>query len=148
VAKLDERSTDVRPDHTVRPSRKQKLPNGFVEVYRYRVVDGAVKEAKVINDSLWHEDRVVYLRVCDDEVLYVGKCDGTLSRRIARHIDGFRTSEKEMFRDYKERVNGKTVSIMAYKPEQVEVFGRKISVHTGLEYALIDEFDPPFVKRR
>lgn len=124
------------------------LPKEFVEVYRYDVIDGAVANAKVLNERLWRSEGVVYVRVCESKVLYVGKSDSSLRGRILRHVRGFETSGKEIFEDYKKCVNGKTVSVLAYKPKSRRLLDLDVPAHIGLEWAMIKEFEPPFVRRR
>jgi transposase-like protein len=124
------------------------MPKEFEEVFRYRVIDGTVTDEKIVNEKLWRSRRVVYVRVCEERILYVGKSDGLLCRRMLRHVRGFLAVGKAIFEDYRKCVNGRTVSIFAYQPEPLRLFEFDLPIHVALEWAMIEQFKPPFVKRR
>jgi hypothetical protein len=126
----------------------RELPGEFRPVFQYQFANGRVLADKVLDQELWMQRGVVYARICDGQVVYVGKTDYTLRRRIMAHVRGFPKSPKST--DYRNHVAGKTVTIFAYKPAPIELFGLTISVHGCVESALIKHFKRDhgwFVKR-
>lgn len=103
----------------------------------------------VLNQKLWKARCVVYARVCGkSDVVYIGKADSTLRTRMTAHIKGFpRSPNSKAYRKY---VNGKTVTIFAYKPRVLRRFGLRVPIHGSIEAALIKRFKRDkawFVKR-
>jgi len=45
-------------------------------------------------------------------------------------------------REYWDWAKDKEITVIAYKPETVDVLGRTVSIYRGLERALIEEFKP------
>jgi hypothetical protein len=126
----------------------QSLPRAFRPVYRYKFKNGQVHSEKPLDDKLWKQRGVVYARVCNDQVVYVGKTDGTLRGRILQHIRMFPTAPKGM--PYRKHVEGKIVTIFAYKPKPIRLFGLEIPVHGSVETALIKKYKSghPFFGKR
>lgn len=130
--------------------QERLLPKEFRPVYRYKFINGNVVAGEVLDDELWKQRGVVYARHCDGDIVYVGKADGTLRRRITRHLNGFPSDPKT--KPYREYAEGKTVTIYAYKPDPIRLFdeGLEIPVHAAVEAALIKKFKRPerwFVRR-
>jgi len=125
-----------------------EIPDDFKPVYHYKMRNGEVTSEKTLDPTLWDEEGVVYLRVHGKDVLYVGKSDGKLSSRIRWHIrNGIPKPRTEPGRRYLEWAKGReitNITILAYKPEPISLFGLQIGVHLGLEAALIREFKPRF----
>jgi len=120
----------------------ETLPANFKPVYRYKMENGNPVNCEEIQNALWHEKGVVYARVYQDHVVYVGSTDGTLRARVLRHIKGISKARPGKAGEYRGWANGKTITILAYKPEPVEWSGMKVDLHRGLEAALIREFRP------
>jgi hypothetical protein len=126
------------------------LPAEFKEVFQYRFANARVTAEKVLNEELWKQRGVVYARVCDGQVVYVGSCNGTLGARIRAHLRLFPLLPGAKEFAYRNRVEGKTVTIYAYKPTPIRLFNMEIPVHGSVEAALIKRFkraDGWFVKR-
>ena len=127
-----------------------ELPKEFRPVYRYKFIDGKVCSEKLLDEELWKQSGIVYARMCGGKIVYVGKSDGTLSARIKRHLRIFPTRVDSI--PYRNYVEGKTVTIFAYKPDPIWLFDEhlEIPVHVAVEAALIRKFKRPhdwFVKR-
>lgn len=120
------------------------LPPEFAPVYRYTVRDGAVTDAAVLNRELFESPCTVYAHVAGDAVLYIGKSEGTLSARIAKHIRYMR-SRKPPAGPFAEFTEGKPVTTYAMRAPTVTVCGLPVCVTASLEQALIRKFKPPFV---
>ena len=67
---------------------KAVLPPEFTPVYKYTMRNGKVEDPEVLDKKLWRLRCVVYARVCGDEIVYVGKTEGTLCGRILAHKRG------------------------------------------------------------
>jgi len=130
------------------------LPTEFEPVFRYTLVDGKAMDCEVLNQELWQKSGAVYARVHDGEVLYVGKADGKLSRRLTAHVNGISVNDpaNPTARKYKEWAKAKgqpvTITIYAHKPQRIRICEHDVEVHAGLEHALITALKPPFVRRR
>jgi hypothetical protein len=127
---------------------KKRFPREFRPVLQYVMRDGRPLEDKVLNNKLWDESGVVYVRIVNGEPVYIGSTNGKLSTRLKAHLQGIGKPRSSHATKYREFVEGKTVTIYAYKPEQMKVLRREISVHRGLEAALIEEFNPEYTKRK
>jgi len=129
--------------------RKAGFPKEFRQVLQYVMRDGRPQEVTIKHNSkLWEESGVVYARIVNGEPVYIGTTNGKLSKRLKAHLQGIEKPRTSNAKEYKEFVEGKTVTIYAYKPEPVKILGREIFVHYGLEAALIEEFAPKFTKRK
>ena len=118
------------------------LPAGFKPVYRYKMKHGEPTDRKEFKSALWRERGVVYARVYRKQVVYVGKTDGTLRGRILRHVNGISNSTAGNAKEYRIWAEGKTITILAYKPKHVRLSGIEIDCHRGLEAALIRRCKP------
>ena len=123
------------------------LPKRFRLVCQYRVKNRKACDRIVFNESLWQSSGVVYARTWRKKVLYIGKADGKLSRRIAEHFRRIPKYVKSKDVNYRKWANGKTITIWAFKPKSVKLFGLRIPIHAGVEAALIKKFKPPYVSR-
>mgnify|MGYP001593455712 CR=1 FL=1 len=123
------------------------LPKRFRLVCQYRVKNGKACDRIVFNENLWQSSGVVYARTWRKKVLYIGKADGKLSRRIAEHFGRIPKYVKSKDVNYRKWANGKTTTIWAFKPKSVKLFGLRIPIHAGAEAALIKKFKPPYVSR-
>jgi hypothetical protein len=122
-----------------------KTFRAFRPVYRYKFSNGSFHSQKLLDVKLWKQQGVVYARVCDGKVVYIGKCESTLGHRIMAHLRIFPILPRAQ--KYREFVKGKTVTIFAYKPKPIRLLGLDIPVHVSVEAALIKKFKPPFVMR-
>jgi hypothetical protein len=120
------------------------FPDQFVPVCRYWAHDGRGERIEWLNETLLRERGAVYARLLDGRVLYVGSAQGTLRGRLKTHLGGTRT---ELGKRYWEFVEGRQITIVAYKPVPIEILGRSILPYRGLEAVLINEFKPPFTAR-
>jgi hypothetical protein len=133
-----------------------QLPGEFRPVLRYQMHQGKAVNCEHLDEELWNQSGVVYARMCDGEVIYVGKCDKRLAGRLGAHLKGISEDmpKNPLTRYYKQWAEGKTITIFAYKPPAVRLCGHEVTTHRGLEAALIDVFEPRqynrawFVKRR
>ena len=131
------------------PGRSSReLFDKFRAVLSYEVEDGKPINAKVLDERLWGASGVVYARVHRGEIVYVGKADGQLGKRMKDHLRRIPLYSKEKDIKFREWAEGKTITIYAHQPKPVKVLGLVVSAHAGLERALIDEFKPRFVARR
>ena len=127
---------------------QKMFPKEFRPVLQYVMRDGCPQEYKEFDDKLLEEDGVVYARIINGgHPVYIGSTNGKLSKRLKAHLQGIKKPRTSNVEEYKEFAEGKTVIIYAYKPESMTALGRKISIHRGLEEALIEEFKPRFTKR-
>ncbi len=120
----------------------------FVPTYQYRVCKGQSVDGKVLSEKLWNSTGVVYARTYRKEVVYIGKTDGPLKRRVKDHLQRITRYTKQKDIDYREWAEGKTVTIYAYQPEKAYRLGLPVPTHVGLEHTLIDEIKPKFVSRK
>lgn len=128
-----------------------KLPPEFKPVLRYRMTATGPADWTVLDQDLWQRDNAVYIRVSDSgEISYIGKCDNRLCARLMGHRKGISDPDpaNPMTKAYREWAVGKTITVYAYQPPPIELCGHRVHVHVGLEAALIDVYDPPFVKRK
>ena len=128
---------------------KAVLPPEFTPVYKYTMRNGKVEDPEVLDKKLWRLRCVVYARVCGDEIVYVGKTDGTLCGRILAHKRGISVDQPKnpMTQKYRMWAEGRAITIYAYKPEPIRICGHVVEVHAGLEAALIKALKPQFVAR-
>ncbi len=124
-----------------------RLLRKFVPVCQYRIKNRKVCILTRLNEELWQSSRVVYARTWRKKVLYIGKADGKLSRRIAEHFRRIPKYVKSKDVNYRKWANGKTITIWAFKPKSVKLFGLRIPIHAGVEAALIKKLKPPYVFR-
>ena len=122
---------------------EEKLPTCFEPVYRYQMKDGEPIKRKELKSALWREKGVVYARVYRNQVVYVGKTDGTLGGRILRHVNGISKATAGKAKEYREWAEGKTITILAHKPKPVRRSGLEIHTHRDLEAELIRRLKPP-----
>jgi len=120
------------------------FPEQFLPVCRYTVRNGKPEDVEWCEQALLAREGVVYARLCEATVLYIGSTDRILQSRIREHL---RLVPKPLNQAYAQAVECKRVTIVAYWPEPIELFGRPIRVHRALEAALIAEFKPPHVRR-
>jgi len=119
-----------------------KLPASFKPVYRYKMEDGKPRKRKLLDEALWGQKGVVYARVYRDRIVYIGKADGRLCTRILRHLNRISKETAGMASQYRKWAKGKTITILAHRPEPVRRFGLQIELHSGIEAALIRKFKP------
>jgi hypothetical protein len=122
------------------------LPRGFRPVYRYTFANGVVLSEKILDHKLWKQRGIVYARVCDGVVVYVGKADGTLGGRIRRHIRLFPKAAEAKAKAYRKHIAGKVVTTYAYRPRPIRLFGLDVPVHGSLECALIKKYKRPLAE--
>ena len=115
------------------------FPDEFIPVCRYWARDGKAELIEWLNHDLLKKRGTVYARVVEGSLVYVGSAQGTLWNRLRVHSRGTRN---ELGRDYWKHVDGKQVTIIAYKPDPIEILGRSVEVYRGLEATLINEFKP------
>ncbi len=123
------------------------LPSEFKPTFEYSVVDGRMVNEKEINHDMLNATGVVYARVCNGRVLYIGRSDGKLRSRINLHrkyVNGENRDLIQKLECYRKCVEKMTVVIHAYKPDTTYVCGRIVHLHGSLEEALIKEFKPMF----
>ena len=123
----------------------KRLPREFRPVFRYRLVDGKVADTKILDGALWKERGVVYARVCNKVILYIGKTDGRISTRIGSHLRRYLHQPQNAL--YRDHIKQNLVTIYAYKPKTTRLFDLDIDLHSGVEAALIKAIKPRFVKR-
>jgi hypothetical protein len=121
------------------------LPEEFRPACRYTVSGGQPSVFETLDPALMAARGVVYARVVDGEILYIGKSDGKLASRMGEHRRLMIARKNQ--RGYLECVEGRQVTILAYHPPLVRMLDRDIAVHRSIESALITEFKPRFVKR-
>jgi hypothetical protein len=117
-----------------------KLPKDFRAVYRYRMQHGKPRDMKVLDNELWQQSSVVYVRVTRRYIVYIGSTDGVLRRRIEAHIRGISKSSAGKAKEFRSWAEGKVITILAYKPPPVKLLGLEVNVHRAVEAALIREF--------
>lgn len=120
----------------------------FLPVFRYKVQDGQPINEKVLDEELWQSDGVVYARTDKKTIAYIGKTNGTLKSRVKDHLRRIPKYSKSKDLDYIFWAEGKTITIFAHKPKNKNYLGLSVPQHPGLEYALIDAINPPFVSRK
>ena len=120
-----------------------KFPEEFRPVCRYDMRDKKPQNIEVLDIDLWQQSGVVYARVYDGKVVYIGMTDGRLSTRLNAHLRGISTSTIGTAPRYREWAEGKQITIVAYSPPPIEILGRTIQVHRAIEAALIKEFRRP-----
>jgi hypothetical protein len=114
------------------------LPEHFSPVCRYLVHEGT-KQVEHFDNDLWEKTHVIYARVFEERPVYIGSTDRSLRKRINEHLTLNLMARNRHYWDWAE---GKRITIFAYKPEPVELLGRRVEVHRALEAALIAEFRP------
>jgi hypothetical protein len=129
------------------------LPEEFRPVYQYVMRQGKPQDMKILDELLWQSSGVVYARIYEGKVVYIGSTDGRLSSRIGRHVRDISTSMNGTAPRFREWAEGKQITIVAYQPPAVKLLGRSMLVHRAVEVALIAEFARPeeadwFVARR
>ena len=124
-----------------------KFPKKFRPVVQYTLRKGVPQKIELLDEKLWEKVGVVYARIVYDEVLYIGSTNGPLKTRLNAHLKGIEKVRSEKGKEYWKFVEGKKVTIYAYKPMPLKELGYEISTHRGLEEALIKEFQPRFTHR-
>ena len=119
-----------------------KFPHKFRPVLRYRVRDKKVAR-KVLDQKLWHQSGVVYARVYRNKVVYIGSTDRRLSRRIGAHLNYLAGSKRKDVARYRNWAEGKRITLLAFKPAPVKLFGVELYMHRAIEAALIKKFARP-----
>jgi hypothetical protein len=122
---------------------RSSLLKEFRPACRYIVTRGKVEGFKTLDRELWRETGVVYARMWQGKMVYIGCTDGRLSARINDHlrrIQSKSTRGRTRTNHYRAWVEGKEITIFAYKPEPVHLFGYEIPIHRSLEAKLISEF--------
>jgi hypothetical protein len=128
----------------------EEILAAFKPAFRYRMRDGVVTSSKELDQTLLGQEGVVYLRVHRQHVLYVGKCDGKLSHRIQEHLRRIPDPGTPGGKRHLKWAKGRkitNITILAYRPEPIYMFGLPVAVHSGLEAALIGKFQPPYNDR-
>lgn len=120
----------------------------FLPVFSYNVKNGEPVEGAILNKDLWGKSGVVYARTHENKILYIGKADGPLKTRIMDHLRRIPRYKKTKDIKYRDWAEGKTVTIYAHKPKQVQYLGLSVPLYVGLEHALIDAIKPPYVSRK
>lgn len=114
------------------------------------VLEYEVRDGQAI-DIVWHDTPMlaavgtVYARHIGDEIVYVGKADRPLRKRMQEHLSWIRKGKAPEYMAYAE---GKRVVIKAMKPGTVEAAGLTVDLTPSVERALMDAFNPRFNKRR
>lgn len=93
---------------------------------------GEPANGKELHATPWNQEGVVYARVYRNHVVYVGKKDGLLSDRILRHVNGISKAMAGKAREYREWAEGKTITILACRPEPVRRFGLQQVAQTAV----------------
>lgn len=104
--------------------------------------NGEPVKRKQLESTLWFQRGVVYARVYRNQVVYVGKTDGTLRGRILRHVNGISKATAGKAKEYRKWAEGKTITTLACKPKPVRRSGLEIDTHRDLEAALIRTLKP------
>jgi len=124
------------------------LPKEFKPVFSYRIINGKPTDNTTLDCTLWELPNIVYARACDGVIIYVGKSDSRLRDRIQRHLSYIPKYKKEKDIKFRKFAEGKVVTIYAYQPEPIKLCGLDVHVHAGLESALIDMLNPPYVSKK
>jgi len=116
----------------------------FQPAYRYVVRSGIPESGEILDQSLWERYGVVYARFCLDDPspgypVYIGSAKSTLRQRIKAHLRLYKLGRSA---DYWRWAEGRQITILAYRPDPIELLGRVIPIHCALEEALIEEFTP------
>ena len=120
------------------------LPQEFKPVCQYVMRNGRPDDVQILDEFLWNQSGVVYVRMYGEKVVYIGVTDGLLSKRIRAHLHGISAARPgTASRRYLDWAEGKQITIAAYRPEPVHVLGRTIKIHRSIEAALIAEFQQP-----
>ena len=128
------------PERRLAKTSAMPFPAEFRPVYRYLMRQFKRQDCEILDEELWRQSGVVYARVHQRKVVYIGSTDGSLSNRIARHIRGIATSMHGTAPRYRKWAEGKQITIAAYKPPPVKLLNRQMEVHRAIEAALIEEF--------
>lgn len=127
---------------------KQQVCLQFKPVLSYRVEKGRPVDVKELDEFFLGLDSVVYARFCDDQIIYIGKSDGPLRKRLRDHIKRIPSYKRPKDIDFRTFVEGKTVTILAFQPSRINLLGLSVPIHAGVESALIEKIHPRFVARR
>jgi hypothetical protein len=124
------------------------FPEEFKAIYRYTMREGRPQDHEgPLDAELWNASGVVYARVFEGEVVYIGSANRPFRKRFTEHLNFIATSQQPVGVAYRRWAEGKRITILAYKPPLVAALGRMISIHRSIEKALIDEYHPRFVAR-
>ena len=117
----------------------------FRPVFRYTVSNGHAVDTEILDQTLWEQSGAVYARIHEGEVIYIGKTDGTLKKRLKQHVGLIPKQDNDHYRPWAE---GKTITVVAYVPPVVTLAGHQFHMHRQLERTLIGAFLPRFVKQK
>src|SRR5437868_9979380 len=115
------------------------FPEEFRPAGRYVIRNGK-PEYKPLDSELLNLAGVVYARMCDGKIVYIGSTDRLLSKRIGEHLRIIASKRGTRYREWAE---GRKITIIAYRPKPVHILGHEIQVHRGVEAALIRAFGRP-----
>lgn len=68
------------------------LPAEFRPVCRYVMRAHRPQDFEILDEQLWNQSGVVYARVYQNKVVYIGATDGPASRRLTAHVNGIAAS--------------------------------------------------------
>lgn len=133
------------------------IKHGFIKAGRCQL-NGSYVSGVETTLNQFRDDRVIYSFVVDDNIEYIGICDGqntTLDKRMkkytsrASHQKNNTGTSLEVIQKIKKCLEkGKIVEIYALKPpNNYNYKNLKIDLVRGLEYPLIDNFSPSWNKR-
>lgn len=114
-------------------------------VLRYMVRDGRPTDIAWHNPDLLDAVGTVYARRVDGDIVYVGKAERALRRRLAEHVSLTTRGKNPDFASFAE---GKRVEIVAMKAGTIEAMGMTVDITSSVEKALIEKLNPRFNKRR